>query len=315
MNAILLREYVSLMIEKIRTAKNSKSKFGERFDLKKFKALDSAHMMLVYANQYLEPLGEGSSRRAFTLSSKYALKIALNEKGIAQNEAELDVFTNPKTKGVVAKIYGADNENRWVISDLVKPLQRGSEDEFAQITGTDWEDFRMTLRGALKGEKVWPDEFTQSAITVAKSNNLVYGDLGEIGHWGKTPDGRCVLLDYGFTEGVWNDHYKSKQPEPEEKDVDWNAGLDWGDVQADLDGKSKPSKTRSPSPAPDTSKDKKTQQRPDKTKQAAPQDARTAKPKKNPAPSDASTAGPKRGRDGDTKRVPYKPDDDERTRR
>ena len=40
------------------------------------------------------------------------------------------------------------------------------------------------------------------------------GDLKEIDHWGKTPDGRCVLLDYGFTQDVFKSHYSDDDVGP-----------------------------------------------------------------------------------------------------
>jgi hypothetical protein len=87
----LLREYLSLVIEKIRSKKVSSGRLGGHFDLKKFKSLDSIDMMKIYAGEFLENIGEGSSRVAFLFSGKYVLKIALNKKGVGQNEAELDV--------------------------------------------------------------------------------------------------------------------------------------------------------------------------------------------------------------------------------
>lgn len=250
MGANLLHEYVSLMIESIRSKKGVNSKMGSRFDLKKFKSLDNIHMMLNYAEQFLDPLGEGSSREAFALTSRHVLKVALNEKGLAQNQAELDVFTNPKTKGVVAQIYQSDDQDRWLIVDLVKPVKQ--EDEFAQLTGTDWASFRATLKKGLKGEEVWPDKFTQAALNVAKANNLMFGDLGEMDHWGKTSDGRVVLLDYGFTRGVRDAHYNDgKKPEKTSAGPKNGGDLDWGDVQADLDHP----KTKSPGRGTPTDKD------------------------------------------------------------
>lgn len=36
---------------------------------------------------------------------------------------------------------------------------------------------------------------------------LSYGDLLELGHWGKTADGKIVLLDYGFNEDIAKQYY------------------------------------------------------------------------------------------------------------
>jgi len=181
--------------------------------------------MVQYAVEFLETLGKGSSRRAFLLSSKYALKIAINEKGIAQNEAELDVFTNPKSRAIVAKVYDADQEgNKWLISDLVKPLD--SEEEFEQLTGVKWYLFSEQIRSHMQNrgadaQKLNP--WVQAVIATARQNNLMHGDLRELSHWGKTPDGRCVLLDYGFNESVFQSHY-SKTPKPQDKTATSDSG-------------------------------------------------------------------------------------------
>lgn len=201
------------MFEKIRSTKDmAHGRLGNKFDLKKFKSLEAINLMVRYADTFLEQLGKGSSRMAFLYSSKYALKIAINEKGLAQNEAEVDVATNPKSKLVIAKIYSADPEYKWVISDLVKPIK--SEKEFESLTGTQWEDFLDALYFAIhgEGEEKKNSAFTDAVIATAKTNKLLTGDLKSIEHWGKTPSGRAVLLDYGFTRGVADVHYK-KEPE------------------------------------------------------------------------------------------------------
>jgi len=227
MPSSLLREYVNLLIEKIRTEKGVKSKLGEKFNLNRFKQIQTAEQMMTYANHFLEVLGEGSARRAFLLSSKYVLKIARNKKGIAQNEAEVDVYTNPKSKPVVAKVYSSDPEYMWVIADVVQPLHE--PDEFDKLTGTNWDDFINALMEGLSGRNPGAmDEFTASVLYTAKQNNLMFGDIEEIGHWGKTPDGRCVLLDYGFTREVWTSHYAKKQeptpPKPQDAKTSVNKG-------------------------------------------------------------------------------------------
>lgn len=307
MSVSLLREYVTLTLEKIRTKKGQKGIMGDKFDLKRFQSLPDQRSMLAYANKFLEKLGQGSSRAAFLLSGKYVLKIALNEKGLAQNNAELDVFTNPKSQPIVAKVYRADEDNRWIISDLVRPLT--DPDEFAKLTGTDWDDFAKTIKDHLskKGTKtIPPDGFTQTVINNAKTNKMLVGDIEEIGHWGKTPDNRCVLLDYGFTEDVFSQHYKTptlpqaKSAPSGDKTVVPGKGSD-----TDKKGVSPYAKT-----VQDIGHDK-------TVLVPGTQDAKTAKVKKNPVANEPRTAAPqKKAAGGDTKRVPYKPgDDDEKTGR
>lgn len=229
MNSRLLREWITLMVEKIRTDKGGKGKFGDKFNLNKFKELDGIHIMLDYASSFLETLGTGSSRRAFLLSGKYVLKVALNEKGLAQNQAEVDVYTNPQSQAVVAKVYSFDPKYQWLISDLVKPITDVSE--FEQLSGIDWRSFCDKVNRGMKNKAVEPDDpaFVKSVVNTALKNNLLRGDIAQqdhghdpsqdvLSHWGKTPDGRLVLLDYGFTHEVWASHY-SKPALPQGNDA------------------------------------------------------------------------------------------------
>ena len=64
-------------------------------------------------------------------------------------------------------------------------------------------------------------EFTKKVFSMAEKgkNRLKLGDLTVLDHWGKTPDGRVVILDYGFTEDVAEKHY-SKSPTPQKPSDD-----------------------------------------------------------------------------------------------
>lgn len=219
----LLKEYLALTIERIRKRpadeRGVKTRFGDHFDISRFKKLDDADTMRAYAAQFLDVLGTGSSRSAYLLRSKRVLKIALNEKGLAQNEAELDVFTNPRSKPIVAKVYDADAHQRWLVSDLVRPV--ANVEEFKSLTGLDWVDeFGPLVSAGIQAGRAAPDSpaLVKAIVDTARENNLLSADIMQtdfskgvnkntLGHWGKTPDGRVVLLDYGYTAGVYITHY------------------------------------------------------------------------------------------------------------
>jgi hypothetical protein len=77
------------------------------FDMQKFKSIDNHLKRFKYFEKHTEFLAMDSSRTVFRLSDQYVLKLAnikaydeIAEKGQAQNEVEVDVYTNPKTKAV-----------------------------------------------------------------------------------------------------------------------------------------------------------------------------------------------------------------------
>ena len=201
----LLKEYIELLSEKIRSSKTSKFGNDTKFNIKTFKNLEHIEQLVEYAKTFLEPLGTGSSRIAFLMSSKYALKIAINEKGLAQNETEVGVYTNPGSKPLVAAVHGADHGYKWLISDLVKPMSPNNVNEFESITGISFKELIEDTRQHTPKTKMG-----KALRTTMVNNDLLMGDVKEIDHWGKTSDGRIVLLDYGFTGEVWSKHYSSK---------------------------------------------------------------------------------------------------------
>lgn len=100
------------------------------------------HPEIAYAEQFLPKLGAGSSRVTFALSGGKVLKIALNNAGIGQNEAELKVYTNNVNNSVVTKIFDYDPTFKWLVSELVKPL---GGDEFKQFTGLTFSQFEIAI--------------------------------------------------------------------------------------------------------------------------------------------------------------------------
>jgi hypothetical protein len=131
MNEKLLKEYVTLFFEKIRSkvrAKDQKTRqdvkktYGNKFDIRKFRELDSVYQMQAYANQFLEKLGEGSSRITYLLKSNVVLKIALNDAGVSQNKAEIYTHEKSSKRNVITPIKAADPSGKWIITTVVRQM-------------------------------------------------------------------------------------------------------------------------------------------------------------------------------------------------
>lgn len=191
-----------------------------------------------YVKKHLPLLGQGTSRIVFALSGDKVLKIAHRKTlaGEAQNEQEVNLYTNPDTKPVMTKIYDADDEYFWIISELAKPFSSASEfsaktglnadvmddfektcEEYGKLLWDETQDFgyftvdpidevnslEETVEWCKKNLKGTPAEH---AVHLAK-NGAAAGDLGPYDHWGTTADGRVVVVDYGLTSEIHQKYY------------------------------------------------------------------------------------------------------------
>ncbi len=221
----------------------SKSGMHEEFDFNMFKSIPNEKDRLEYASKTLQmyKLGQGSSRIVYELpdSGGKVLKIARNNKGIAQNKSELDIaykfFSNPDIAPIVAKIYGHDDLSNptWLVSEQVEPLN-GQKQKFYEVTDMTYNqfldlfEFFSPIYGKAKNllfrvnYALQQNPYDESAIKTKEllTNNefgktinalllagIEPGDIKTLGHWGVTDKGNIVLLDYGLTSDVAKKHY------------------------------------------------------------------------------------------------------------
>ena len=170
MNQFLIRRFIkeTLLQESIKGKRGVSSEFGTHFDMSKFKSYDGIPILQEYARTFLEVLGTGSSRATYLLSMKKVLKIAMNEKGIAQNKAEVSVskyheeikanYEKESSLGnlqVVTHVYENDPNFQWVIAELVRPLkEEGGYSEFKRLTNTSWSGMMDLLETINNSQKI-----------------------------------------------------------------------------------------------------------------------------------------------------------------
>lgn len=148
----------------------------------------------------------GSSRFIITLDSKKVLKIAFNDKGLEQNNFEMDLLLKYENHySILPKIYNYDHKNSaWLIVELTKPLT--DETEFAHLAKIEFVDFvdiitKISLGEELtdyEGNQINNNQFIGEAVNLLLDNNLLPGDFIGLDHWFKASDGRIVNIDLGL---------------------------------------------------------------------------------------------------------------------
>lgn len=151
-----------------------------KFDLNHFKKIEYLDDQIAYAKKYLPHLGTGSSRIVFALSGHKVLKIALSNRGYGQNNAELDIYSNPLTKRAVAKILDASSKNNnWIISEIAKPF--ASREEFERYTGFSFQTFTSMIYNSSEITLANREKDLKYHIEQLKSNiDLLFKTKGEL---------------------------------------------------------------------------------------------------------------------------------------
>ena len=181
--------------------------------LKNLEELENYNSRKEYAEKNLKHLSSGSSRTVYSTPDDTILKLASNDKGIAQNEAE----SNPKMKSkFLNETIKCAKNYAWMETHY---LDKITAKEFEEMTDLDFDDFGEALRYGLKNvsdnselekpknfDEVAKSEIYKEMKRIGEKFKLMPGDIARISSWG-TKDGRPVLIDAGLTKDVFDEFY------------------------------------------------------------------------------------------------------------
>jgi len=166
-----------------------------------------------FAKKSFKLIGEGSARAAFLIPVGRVLKVAKNEKGMAQNCLE----AKPEMqRDCTNRIIMADPEGKWII---VKRAKKISEEKFEELTGFSFDDFTDSLFYKFNNESDSdkPDNYSDiiksdlfrsiAQMMVELDNDLQLGDLYRISSWGES-EGKPVIVDYGLDRDIYQEYYE-----------------------------------------------------------------------------------------------------------
>lgn len=259
----------------------------ESFSFEELKKYVGRPQRLEYVEQTLVELGSGSSRAVFDLGDGRVLKVAMSDKGSVQNETEYQLYH--KVPGDVKLVLAAidephDEHFEWIVAEKAESL-KGAE-ELERLFGVDAktahelfsgtcfrsktiEDLKSSIQKQINYFKALnPSErnlsqvkryeqalnFTDSfakiclAIPHLESNGL---DLASADQLGVLPDGRVVIIDYGFGSDAYSMYNPSIYQQV--NDLERSYRDDYGheqEVEYDKYGNVIPPPPRKPATAP-----------------------------------------------------------------
>jgi len=182
--------------------------------LKNIQNLKTFNARKKYAEKNLKHLSSGSSRIVYLTPKDTIIKLAKNERGLAQNKVE----SNPKVKSkYLNKILDKASNYSWIQTYYLNKI---TEKQFKKMIDIDFDDFGDCIKYALR--KVSsdkdidkPDSFDEISKTdffkdiekIGKKNDLMPGDLARISSW-LTNKEYPILGDAGLTRKIFEEFYE-----------------------------------------------------------------------------------------------------------
>lgn len=221
MNKNILSEIISKVIDKYVL----KEAMDDTFNFAELSNIDNYSGRVRYCKEHLGfPIGNGSSRIVFQLDDERCLKLAKNEKGIAQNEVENDKYVED-TYGVTPKIFNYDEDNKWLVSEYVLPAKAKDFKVCLGITFKEFQQFVIFSYNTYQHRsKRYPCDMDENRFEELCENNewlnnlyyyiadyqLPFGDIiykGNLGMVMRDGSPEIVILDSGLTDEVYKTYY------------------------------------------------------------------------------------------------------------
>jgi len=190
---------------------------------------------LAYALERAKKIGTGSSRVATTIEYQgrpTVLKIAKNQKGLAQNSVEADILSDGYASqiGILIPIIDYDTQNReptWVHTEIA---QKATEKQLCNIMRCGNLSELVRMAWSITGKKKYYgshqnyiddlkkygkseediETMTEYANKLADLNSnfdVELGDFSRAANWGLY-NGQPIIIDVGFNSNVLNQYYK-----------------------------------------------------------------------------------------------------------
>jgi len=192
------------------------------WNIEEFKNLKSFNKRIKYCEQNLQRISSGTSRIVYKIDETKVLKLAKNEKGIAQNNTEINFSEDYLWDMVVAKLFDHDEDGLWVEMELARKVTTSI---WNNIVGIPIDIFRdgtrfmeqqkgktlYRLKEPERMEELYENDFTSTILDLIANYDVGSGDFGKLSTYGLVNrDGKdeIVIIDYGLTNEVYNSYYK-----------------------------------------------------------------------------------------------------------
>ena len=205
--------------------------YPNSFNFDEFRSCRSFAERVRYCEARLHRIASGSSRIVYQVDNEKVLKLAKNQKGVAQNQVEYRLGTEPYYT-CFAEIYEYDEQGLWIEMEFCKKAKKS---DFKAIYGVPFEvlccmiydqsDNFSNKRNAFNPyskyreivQQIWDGEETDLQMLFTSIQEYIgcemlesVGDLCRLSSWGINSEGYFILIDYGLDDDVANNYYSRR---------------------------------------------------------------------------------------------------------
>lgn len=139
-------------------------------------------------NNIYQRLGSGSGRRVFDLGNGFVVKVAKNNRGLAQNRTEYAIYGKDES-GLIAKIPAISEDFSYLIMEKAEKINHML---------VVWNHFNVRNNREMVQLPVFRELYLK--------HELLFADLYRPTNWGLV-EGRPVIVDYGYTKDIKRQYY------------------------------------------------------------------------------------------------------------
>ena len=231
MKLIVNEKQYNWILNEMRKENLSEMAYPTSFNFDEFRQCRSFAERVRYCEQHLQRISQGSSRIVYRVDNEKVLKLAKNKKGVAQNEVEVRLGTEPYYT-CFADIYEYDENGLWVEMEICRKAKKS---DFKAIYGVPFEALCCMIYDQANNfrnvgwkinpfsdyenivQRVWEGEENDLQMLFMSIQEYIGGEmlsgvgvLCRISSWGVDSEGFFKLIDYGLNDDVYDNFYRRR---------------------------------------------------------------------------------------------------------
>lgn len=196
------------------------------WDKTAFSSKTSFAKMVAYAKERAKQVGRGSSRVAFKIDYQgrpTVLKVALNNKGIAQNQEETQLLDDWVVEqiGITIPMIDHDEENgdriTWIHTEFAEKISQKQLERFfgydlsiiTRYLDYQFGRLKISFPPPTKPDEVHNNEYFNKLQELVGNFAIPAADFSRKANWGLYK-GKPVIIDLGFTQRTSKLYRESK---------------------------------------------------------------------------------------------------------